>query len=144
MRLTKAIGLAVAVVVAGAQMADARTTTATAGRATAGAQETMFTVTTTGIQSRDATPRAFSIPISLDTAGSKGFIVRGNSSGVTCTANERGAVPMANQVSVPVSAPGAIVLATFLPFPVTAGNTVTITCSFLNTTGRVLLVDHNP
>ena len=143
MRLTKAIGLAVAVVIAGAQMADARTTTATAGRATTGTQDASFNVLSTGVQSINATARTLSIPISLDTAGSKGFIVRGNASGVTCTATERGSVPVFNSVSVPVSAPGAVVLATFLPQPVTAGNTVMMNCTFTNTTGRVLLVDHN-
>jgi hypothetical protein len=142
MRLSKAI-LVAALVIGAAQMADARTTTASAGRATTGTQDANFNVLSTGVSTPVAGARTLSIPITLDTAGSKGFIVRGNPSGVTCTATERGSVPIFNSVTVPVSAPGAIVFATFLPQLVTAGNTVMMNCTFTNTTGRVLLVDHN-
>ena len=135
--------LALTLVMGFVQNADARTVSAAAGRAIDGRQENSFNVTPQGVSAPAASTTnglTLVIPISLDTGGTKGFIVRGTAIGVTCVAMERGSN---NQMTnVPVTSVSNIVVPALLN--VTAGDVVTVHCTFLSSLGRVLSVDHTP
>jgi hypothetical protein len=124
--------------------AFARTIPGAAGMATALGSAGEFAWLTTGVIAPNATaasPKHFVIPVVLDTAGNKSFIVRGTPHGsLTCTVDQRGSVN--SSVAIPVSAVGAFVVPVVVN--VTAGNTVVVVCRFTSNSGRILLVDHTP
>jgi hypothetical protein len=122
--------------------ADARTISGAAGMAGAVNSANEFAWLTTGVVAPNATPAApksFVVPIVLDTAGVKSFIVRGVPTGLSCTIDQRGTV--SQSIAIPVSRVGAV--PTVVNMTVTAGNTVVVRCTFTSNSGRLLLVDHN-
>lgn len=143
-KLARILGIAVTLTAVLVPSAFARTIPAAAGMATALGSADEFAWLTTGVMAPNATaasPRHFVIPVVLDTAGNKSFIVRGTAhASLTCTVDQRGSVNQS--FAIPVSAVGAIVLP--VNVNVVAGNTVVVVCRFTSNSGRVLLVDHTP
>ena len=127
--------------------ANARTVAAAAGSPTSltagGTPIDDFAWLSTGIAAPFASAgnaRIWVIPTVIDTAGTKGFIVKGTPhSSLSCLLEQRGTVNQS--VAIPVSPVGTNPAPVFMT--VQAGNTVVVRCTFTSSSGRVLLVDHN-
>jgi hypothetical protein len=147
-RATRIFLFALALCIGGmlAATANARTIPAAAGSpaSLSGTGQSIddFAWLTTGIAAPNATaanPRIWIIPVVIDTAGSKAFIVKGTpNASLSCFVDQRGTVNQS--FAVPVSAVGTNPAPIFVN--VVAGNTIVVRCTFTSSSGRVLLVDH--
>jgi hypothetical protein len=142
MRARKIFALASALCVGWiASPADARTIYAGAGEANTTSGRARFSLADTGVAVLDATganPLTYSVPVSMDTGGTKFFAARGNPNGLTCVVRQRPTVVA--DVALPVTASSQSPV--FVSVNVVAGNAVWVNCTFTNGSGRLLSIDH--